>query len=301
MLPPVESMPRNVMRSAKKLRNFFGVPEAQICRGCVKRVRCRKYQQPVTLEEKERNRLLQKHRKLVELKQLEILKEKAFNLPKHFNVTPAEYTYMTSFQRDMYKKLSKPLNKRNEDDDIWVLDRGDTTLSDDPDDTFKGLSKLNDAHLYTLPKSITADPVDPKHVEQLHPGTVQFRMNYDTPMGGDLDIVRYDIKQDSFIQGVKVNAKGKVVIDLEKHVTSPNPHIDIAKGLEAYRPISENVASRYQSLVKSLETDSMRLPFLKHVNYDFGSQSSGGIDQPNDKNSTNEASHLEDLITALHS
>lgn len=45
LLRPIESMPSNIMKSSKKLRNFFGIPELQVCRGCSKKSRCRRYQQ----------------------------------------------------------------------------------------------------------------------------------------------------------------------------------------------------------------------------------------------------------------
>ncbi|GFE55129.1 hypothetical protein BaOVIS_025330 [Babesia ovis] len=364
MLRPVESMPSNVMKSTKKLRNFFGIPESQICRGCVKRVRCRRSQQverdvpdlgdiaamligvystcklhlkesplvvaqyslrelpsvmSVTdallsyiqalpqgtehapIDEKERNRLLKKYWKMKEMKKVEQLKEKAFNLPKEFNITPAETTYMTSFQRELYNKLPKPRVKLNEDEDIWVVDSGDTTLSDEPNESLKGLRKLNSAKLEVMPQSSTSENVEFGRVQELNPAFVQFRMIYDTPIGGEVNILRYDIKQDSVIQGVKVNAKGRVVIDLDTHVSKKTEEVEIAEGLENYRPVSEQKASQYATMINGLRISSGRLPNLKRVNYTYQCQSSGGIDHLSEKHSTHNSGNLEDVVTALNS
>ncbi|ORM41821.1 uncharacterized protein BXIN_0587 [Babesia sp. Xinjiang] len=364
MLPPVESMPSKVMKSAKQLRNFFGIPETQVCRGCVKRGRCRRYQQverdtpdlsdiaamligvystcklslqgsPLviaeaslkelpsvtsvvdalssyiqasphstdgpSLEGRDRQRLLQKYKKLKEMRKVELLKEKVFNLPTSFGVNPEERTYMTSFQRAVYSKLHKSSGKRKEDEGIWLADRGDTTLPDDTNATLKGLPKLNDVELDKNCEISPSDTAESGDVQELNPAFVQFRMTYDTPIGRDVDLLRYDLVQDAFIQGIKVNAKGRVVVDLEKHQSGYKQEgIEIAQGVESYRPVSQHKISHSAIVVDNLRTNSGRLSFLKRVHYTYQCQSSGATEQQEGKRES-EARGLYDVATALSS
>ncbi|GBE61029.1 hypothetical protein, conserved [Babesia ovata] len=366
MLPPVESMPSNVMKSAKKLRNFFGVPEAQICRGCVKRVRCRRYQQverdlpdlsditavligvystckiymqgsdlvvpqsslkelssvssvvdslssflqasPQRVDHEQvdgenAKRLVQKHAKLKEAKRLEMLKEKVFNMPAGFGAMPSAETYMASFQRDLYNKLNKNNAKGKEDDSLWVEDHGDTTLDhDEGADLLEGLHKLNAAKKAVTRVTRFPDVSLPEHVHQLHPSSTHFRMDYEAPIGTDVDLLRYDMVNDKFIQGVKVNAKGRVVVDLDTHVPATgSDDTDLAPGIESYRAVTAQKAGNYSSLLNNIRSNLVGLPFLKKVQYNYQCQSSGGKDNLGRGSNQDEESTLSDLAVALNS
>ncbi|CDR93826.1 hypothetical protein, conserved [Babesia bigemina] len=366
MIPPVESMPNNVMKSAKKLRNFFGVPEAQICRGCIKRVRCRRYQQverdlpdlsdvtavligvysickiymqgsdlvvpQSSLKEissvssvmdallhylraspqridyeqlggEKAERLVQKHAKFKEAKRLEILKQKVFNMPAGFGAMPSAKTYMASFQRDLYNKLNKINTKGKEDDSLWVEDHGDTTLDcDRGEDFLEGLHKLNAVKNSLTRVLQSPDVTQPEKIHQLHPQCTNFRMNYETPIGTDVDLLRYDMVSDKFIEGIKVNAKGRVVVDLDSHVPAiGSDDTDLTPGIESYRAVTARKAGNYLSLMNKIRSHAVGLPFLKKVQYNYQCQSSGSKDSLGRVSDQEEREALSELAIALHS
>ncbi|GIX63507.1 uncharacterized protein BcabD6B2_29420 [Babesia caballi] len=346
MLPPVESMPRNVMRSAKKLRNFFGIPEAQVERDVpdlsdiaavligvystcklnlqgselvVPQSSLKELPSVISVldslatyfqelpkkadcprgDDKACKVVLQKYMKMKEMRKTELLKQKVFNMPTNFGATPAAHTYMTSFQRVLYNKLPKRDRKFNEDEDIWVTDGGDTTLEDDMDEMYKGLSKLNKAKLVGPGQSRATDSAKPGQIQELKPAAAQFRMEYETPIGSEVDVLRYDIVHDKFIQGVKVNAKGRIVIDLDNHVSvAQNENVENTLGLEAYRPVSEHKAANYAAFVSQLQSKPGDLSFLKRVQYSYQCQSSGDIPQTG-KATNDEMETLSDVAIAL--
>lgn len=184
---------------------------------------------------------------------------------------------MASFQREIYDKLQKGATKKKEDEELWVADTGDTTLDDDnSDEMVNGLRKLNKARLAQPNGTIKSENVDAGQIHELEPGSVQFRMEYSTPIGGDVNLVRYDIISGNHIQGIKVNTKGRVVIDLEKHVSEVSKiGSQTAQGIEMYRPVSPHKMTMYAEFLKDIPSHAKTLSFLKRVSYNYQCQSSG--------------------------
>ncbi|KAK1443970.1 hypothetical protein BgAZ_208460 [Babesia gibsoni] len=363
MLRPVESMPRNIMKSAKKLRNFFGIPEAQVCRGCVKRVRCRHYQQverdvpdlsdiaaifiglhttcklklkgsDIIVEDESLSELpsaisvlesmstyfktfprvseyprgdeqkckavLRKHMKMRELRKLELQKEKILNIPKDFNVMPSSCTYMTGFQRELYYRLQKGSDKKTEDC-IWVEDAADATLEENKDGMAYGLTILNSANFNDSVEHASAI-AEKSRTQELDPSSVQFRMEYSTPVGGDVNLVRYDILNDKFIQGIKVNNKGRVIIDIEKHASDSKGHGgNSSQGIPMYRPVSVHKSRAYADFLKNIPSGASSLKFLKKVPYNYHCQSSGECLNRLGNTAKDEATELQNIAMALAS
>ncbi|AFZ78958.1 hypothetical protein BEWA_017990 [Theileria equi strain WA] len=356
IIPPIESMPCNVMKSCKKLRNFFGVPELQVCRGCIKKSRCRRYQQierdipdlsdlasvmigvhsickihidgsdlvvpefafrelpsvikmldalgkyfkdnPTVVEiprgdEKACNRELKKRKKQKELEKLETLKEKIFNIPRGFNIMPKETTYMASFQRNLYNSL--PKRKHKESDYVWVPDIGDTTIINRDNK----LEKINNAKLESdAPFMNDSKDINVGKIEELGINDVEFRMEYSKPIGSEVNIVRYDVINDEFVQGIKINANGRVIIDLDKNLDE-NRSLPI-NGLEMYRIPSPQKLAMYEGFLKTLPSKTRSLSFLKRVPYNYKCQSSGEtLRQPEDT-TKEDLENLTDIALAIN-
>ncbi|UKJ90106.1 hypothetical protein MACJ_001034 [Theileria orientalis] len=364
LLRPIESMPSNIMKSSKKLRNFFGIPELQVCRGCSKKSRCRRYQQvehdvpdlsdlasvmigmysickihldgnelvvpefafrelqSVTSllgrlnqyfkdynietniprgDDKACMRELQRSRKEQEIKKLELLKEKVFNIPPGYNIVPKKTSYMTGFQRDLYNKLFK--KKRSVDDDyIWVSDTGDTTL---PDESSK-LERINKAEIelkdgYSEPREEVGVKMD--KIEDLTTNDIQFRMEYSTPLGSEVNLQRYDVMNERMVRGIKINAKGRYIVDLEENLENRGPnHIDYRNdGISMYKVPTTKKLGSLSSFISNLDSCPNDLSFLKRVPYNYQCQSSGESFKSQAESREEDKENLVQIALALDS
>uniref|UniRef100_A0A3B0MQI4 Uncharacterized protein n=1 Tax=Theileria annulata TaxID=5874 RepID=A0A3B0MQI4_THEAN len=362
ILPPIESMPSNIMKSSKKLRNFFGIPELQVCRGCVKRGRCRRYQQvergvpdlsdlgavmigmysickihlngnDLIVSEfafrelfsvnsvlnslkkyfKDFNietniprgddtaclRELRRAKRDQERKKLELLKEKGYN------ITPKRTTYMTSFQRSLYNKLYGK-GKRVEEEFVWVQDLEDNSI---PDENSK-LEKINKAEI-----DIKSDPhhlVDDSYsniqktmdkIEDLDIKDIQFRMEYSEPLGTETNLVRYDVMNDKNIEGIKINSRGKFVVDLDRNLRNRDLNDLEYKNHEIsmYKVPNTKKLGSLSRFIDNLDSYPNDLSFLKRVPYNYKCQSSGETLKPKGQTILEDKENLEQIALALES
>lgn len=208
---------------------------------------------------------------------------------------------MTGFQRDLYNKLFK--KKRSVDDDyIWVSDTGDTTL---PDESSK-LERINKAEIelkdgYSEPWEEVGVKMD--KIEDLTTNDIQFRMEYSTPLGSEVNLQRYDVMNDRMVRGIKINAKGRYIVDLEENLGNRGPnHIDYRNdGISMYKVPTTKKLGSLSSFISNLDSCPNDLSFLKRVPYNYQCQSSGESFKSQAESREEDKENLVQIALALDS